>query len=462
MSFSLSDALKSHASINLFFGSHGLSYERDCTGLSLGLEQIECLRYVKMPDIGKSLSIGRLSENGRSLPSAAEDAPLYNICPNYDDDQPELSNVLPMSTSLQAVNAKPTTPESPGRCTERTQQALEIDRFATCTKQDDKLSRCSGISSVLTSESTEPVAAEILALDDCSRRSPSAVIASVYSAENCSKSSQVTAPEVAAPTSVLPAVPEIPSEQLAVKYTLGKSKIVLGAGTYGTVYLVSHVPTNTTVVCKEQYLATSSYESILREASIQLYLHATNRVPFIYGISTSFGEAGTACIFQQYHNNCPTVDDLLKLPAGYIAKKEWVELAFDICAGLADIHQMGVLHNDIKANNLIVVTETPPYKVKFIDFGLASDTNGIKYNSDPADAHKYPHLAPETFYHLPTTVKSDVYSTGYVLKLINEIVQSPIINSMTERCFKEDPGGRPSLENITATLNCIFTSIFFT
>lgn len=170
-------------------------------------------------------------------------------------------------------------------------------------------------------------------------------------------------------------------------------------------------------------------------------------------MSTTFGEAGTACIFQQYHNNCPTVEDLLKLPAGYIAKKEWVELAFDICAGLADIHEMGVLHNDIKANNLIVVTETPPYRVKYIDFGLASDVNGMTYNSNPADAHKYPHLAPETFNSLPTTVKSDVYSAGYVLKLINVIVQSPLINSITDRCFQEDPDGRPSLANIMAALN---------
>jgi predicted ATPase/signal transduction histidine kinase/CheY-like chemotaxis protein/tRNA A-37 threonylcarbamoyl transferase component Bud32 len=74
--------------------------------------------------------------------------------------------------------------------------------------------------------------------------------------------------------------------------------------------------------------------------------------------------------------------DLEKIiPTDGFALAEFFNMAIQIVAGLADIHQANIIHKDIKPANLIVNTQTN--RIKYIDYGSASQ---LKEENQPAQS----------------------------------------------------------------------------
>ena len=88
------------------------------------------------------------------------------------------------------------------------------------------------------------------------------------------------------------------------------------------------------------------------------------------------------------------------------------------------LHDIGVLHNDIKANN-VIIQNNMTITVKIIDFGkatLKSTPIVYKLNKDQQEQYnrKHRYLAHE-LRNSTTTVQSeltDTYSIGYMFKYI--------------------------------------------
>ena len=58
---------------------------------------------------------------------------------------------------------------------------------------------------------------------------------------------------------------------------------------------------------------------------------------------------------------------------------QWIEVAKQVIEGVMHLHDIGILHNDLKSNNVILVP--PSHGVKIIDFGKARSTTGPRvYN----------------------------------------------------------------------------------
>src|SRR3954454_10262045 len=87
-----------------------------------------------------------------------------------------------------------------------------------------------------------------------------------------------------------------------------------------------------------------------------------------------------------------------------------IEAARKICAGLAAAHDRGVIHRDLKPQNIMMNKRG---EVLIMDFGLsaiASDLSGSEVrNGTPA------YMAPEQLRGSGVTTKSDIYSLGLVL-----------------------------------------------
>ena len=95
---------------------------------------------------------------------------------------------------------------------------------------------------------------------------------------------------------------------------------------------------------------------------------------------------------------------------GRLPPDKALELARQLCAGLAAAHDRGVLHRDLKPANVLIDGRG---RVRIADFGLA----GL------ADERHDPHvlagtpayMAPEQFAGQPTSTRTDIYALGLVL-----------------------------------------------
>jgi serine/threonine protein kinase len=145
-----------------------------------------------------------------------------------------------------------------------------------------------------------------------------------------------------------------------------------------------------------------------------------------------------------------------------------LEIARQLCAGLAAAHGKGVLHRDLKPSNVMLDSHG---QVLLTDFGLAGLAEQIEgaevRNGTPA------YMAPEQLAGKEVTVKSDIYSLGLVLyeiftgkrpfeaNTLAELVRArsqtmpaspstlvrdldPVVERVILRCLETNPASRPS------------------
>lgn len=85
-------------------------------------------------------------------------------------------------------------------------------------------------------------------------------------------------------------------------------------------------------------------------------------------------------------------------------------------SGLAAVHAAGVVHRDVKPDNMVVLGEPEsPYGVKIVDFGMAklTDANGTSGMNTVVGTAAY--MAPEQILVDPVDARTDVYQLGVVL-----------------------------------------------
>ena len=92
---------------------------------------------------------------------------------------------------------------------------------------------------------------------------------------------------------------------------------------------------------------------------------------------------------------------------GRFAEDKALDIARQLCAGLAAAHDRGVLHRDLKPANVMLDSAG---KVRLMDFGLAAVGS-----EDQSRAGTPGYMAPEQLRGGEATVQSDIYALGLVL-----------------------------------------------
>lgn len=116
--------------------------------------------------------------------------------------------------------------------------------------------------------------------------------------------------------------------------------------------------------------------------------------------------------------------------SGFIGIEVWIELVARIADALSRIHEVGVLHKDLKPSNVLVepVSEGAP-TIRLCDFGSGGMLNpeqlealritrmGFTRAFDPREQSSGTplYLAPEVALGQPVTVKADIYALGVML-----------------------------------------------
>jgi eukaryotic-like serine/threonine-protein kinase len=106
-----------------------------------------------------------------------------------------------------------------------------------------------------------------------------------------------------------------------------------------------------------------------------------------------------------------TLRDIIRAE-GPLLPERAMEIAEAVANALADAHEAGLVHRDIKPGNIMVTREG---EVKVMDFGIARTTTGDTLTQTASILGTASYLSPEQAQGESVDARSDIYSVGCVL-----------------------------------------------
>ncbi|XP_044472044.1 serine/threonine-protein kinase STY13-like [Mangifera indica] len=155
------------------------------------------------------------------------------------------------------------------------------------------------------------------------------------------------------------------------------------------------------------------------------------RKPMVWCIVTEYAKGGSV---RQFLNKRQNRSVPLKLA---------VKQALDVARGMAYVHELGLIHRDLKSDNLLIFSDK---SIKIADFGVARievQTEGMT-----PETGTYRWMAPEMIQHRPYTQKVDVYSFGIVLwELVTGLLPFQNMTAVQAAFAVVNKGARPIIPN---------------
>ncbi|MBA2260458.1 MAG: protein kinase, partial [Acidobacteria bacterium] len=195
---------------------------------------------------------------------------------------------------------------------------------------------------------------------------------------------------------------------------------LLGSGGMGSVYLARDLALDRDVAIKfiaaDQAADVSARHRLVREARAAAALDHPN----ICGVHEVIVEPdGRAAIVMQYVEGETLADALRRGP---LDARLAISIAADVAKALVAAHQRGIIHRDIKPQNIIV---TPDKQAKILDFGIARQQQIVAASPEaetmatltsPGVIVGTPaYMSPEQAQQMPIDGRSDLFSLGAVL-----------------------------------------------
>ncbi len=184
----------------------------------------------------------------------------------------------------------------------------------------------------------------------------------------------------------------------------------LGAGGMATVYLTRDQQLDRPVAVKVLAENLAAEEDVrrrfLREARLAAALAHPNVVRVF---DTGEDEAGRLFIVMEYVEG-ETLTELLRR-RGRLPAAEARGLVGQAAAGLAHAHAAGLVHRDVKPQNLLLAGDGC---LKVADFGIARVEEGTRLTQAGTVLGTAAYIAPEQLAGEPVSAAADVYSLGAV------------------------------------------------
>jgi hypothetical protein len=273
----------------------------------------------------------------------------------------------------------------------------------------------------------------------------------------------------------------VPGTTLADRYRIVSP---LGKGGMGEVYRAEDLRLGQTVALKFLPRSLAQTEEALKRFTREVRLARQISHPnvcrvFDIGEISETSEAGKTSTHTFLTMEFVDGEDLASLMRriGRLPQDKAVEIARQLCAGLAAAHEHGIIHRDLKPANIMLDGRG---RVRITDFGLAGLAADIGGTEARAGTPAY--MSPEQFAGGEVTPKSDLYSLGLVLYEIftgkrlfdasssqemarhrdksaptppSQIVKDidPLVERVILRCLEKDPAKRPATAlQVTAAL----------
>jgi serine/threonine-protein kinase len=254
----------------------------------------------------------------------------------------------------------------------------------------------------------------------------------------------------------------LPGMKLAERYRIVS---LLGKGGMGEVYRADDLKLGQQVALKFLPEELEEDESLLNRLLSEVKIARQVSHPNVCRVY-DIGEVEGQHFLSMEYVDGENLASLLK-QVGRFPKDKAVQIARQLCAGLAAAHDQGILHRDLKPSNVMIDGKG---NARITDFGLAALEESIEGKEVRSGTPTY--MAPEQLTGKGVTVKSDLYSLGLVLyelftgkraftaytptemakqqtettpvspsTLIDDI--DPAVERVILRCLEKDPANRP-------------------
>lgn len=187
--------------------------------------------------------------------------------------------------------------------------------------------------------------------------------------------------------------------------TIGKYLIneYIGRGGWSIVYRGVHKNLNMPVAIKmlrhDMAMNPAFLEKFRNEAKTIARFNHENIVK-VYDIEELYR---TTFIIMEYLEGAPLdhiLEKIQKLPLSRV-----LDILFQTCAGLTYAHSEGIVHQDIKPDNIFI---QPDNRIKIVDFGLACQPG----TSQSSMTGTFFYMSPEQIEGDPIDERTDIYSLG--------------------------------------------------
>lgn len=181
---------------------------------------------------------------------------------------------------------------------------------------------------------------------------------------------------------------------------------LVGNGQFGRVYCGVHRKTGQLVALKYLQRHSLPTHAFLRELRCLLSLAHPNIVA-CYAVEHC--RDGRRLVLEYGTGGTLRSHMLSPLKLGEILK-----LSFDILRGLAHAHQQGIVHCDIKPENILLGYHQGRWRAKISDFGIAKLIQEQSYRRGAGQTGSPAYMAPERFFRQYSPA-ADVYAVGVIL-----------------------------------------------
>lgn len=223
--------------------------------------------------------------------------------------------------------------------------------------------------------------------------------------------------------------------------------------------------------CEDATIAAKLERQFMQEVHCLSQLHHPSIVKFM----AASWKPPVCCLIMEYVPGGSLRAFLHRNESGSLPMKTVLSMALDVAMGMEYLHSQGVVHRDLKSENLVL---TEDLHLKLTDFGVGCLET--ECDSRSADTGTYRWMAPEMISHKHYSKKVDVYSFGVVLwelvtgevpfqdmtpvqvayAVVNKNARPPIpedcpmaLRHLMEHCWNSNPERRPNFYQIVQTLD---------
>lgn len=206
---------------------------------------------------------------------------------------------------------------------------------------------------------------------------------------------------------------ESPKEELTTGATFaGKYQIIeeLGRGGMGRVYKALDTEVNEKVAIKLIKPEIASDKKAIERFRNELKFARKIRHKHVCQMYDLNREQDSFYITMEYMPG----EDLKSLikKMGALSPGQAISLAKQICDGLSEAHRLGVIHRDLKPQNIMIDAEG---NARIMDFGIARSTEGKSITGAGVMIGTPDYMSPEQVDGKEVDQRSDIYSLGIIL-----------------------------------------------
>ena len=152
------------------------------------------------------------------------------------------------------------------------------------------------------------------------------------------------------------------------------------------------------------------------------------------------GEEGDRPFIVMEHVDGGTLTERMKRRRRRLPVREALPVLQQLCEGLGHAHERGLVHRDVKPQNLLLREEDGCLKI--VDFGIARAVEDTRLTKTGLVIGTDRYMAPEQLSDGKLTPATDVYACGVVADEILPASRPAPLKEIIDRCLREDPRDR--------------------